>query len=179
MDRISGIALPISYALTVFLLFTGVSATAHSSGASLERAAGEYFIDIGYEPVDITEGDRLILDFNINKGDKAGERIEFDSVWVRIKGEETLLSAGIGRADIGATTLLYVVPGDVEELSIGVRFEKDGEVLTDAEFTLPVLQRELPFMPYVLPASAVLGALIFLALLTPIFRYYLLKRKAQ
>lgn len=153
------------------ILFWGifaVTAVAHSSGASLERAVGEYVVDIGYEPAEVTAGERLVLDFDIAKRGEGGERVEFDNVWVRLVGDgETLLAAGVARSQIGATTLLYVIPEDISELSIGTRFEKDGEVLANTEFLIPVEARKsaFPFLPVTAAGTlALVAVLIFLVL---------------
>ena len=159
--------------LTVSGLLWGVfagAAAAHSEGASLEQAVGEYVVDIGYEPAEVMAGERLVLDFNISKGGEGGD-VAFDSVWVRIAGEETLLATGIVHADIGATTLLFVIPEDVSELTIGTRFEKDGEVLANTEFTLPVSaqKRSIPMLPAVAPVAGALALVATLFFL--VFRF--------
>ena len=113
---------------------------AHSSGASFEEQKGEYTIDIGYDPVDPVAGDRLVLDFELWDGDKADE-VPFTRAWVRIERDKKIvLATGVGKASVGPTTLLFVLP-EPGDYSLMVRYENtDGPIV---EHVFPLTVREV------------------------------------
>ncbi len=139
-------------------------ATAHTLGASLEQAAGDYWIDIGYDPSQVTAGDRMIFDFNLAEAAATSTSVSYDYVWVRLYGDDrTLLATGVHRADIGPTTLLYTVPRDAEgDLTLSVRYQKDNTTLAESDFTLSVAPLEDSKLLFgaigIAFAAAVLGA---------------------
>lgn len=113
---------------------------AHASGASFEEQVGAYMIDIGYDPISPTGGDRLVFDFGTFT--KNGAPADFDHVWVRIEYESrTILATGIARADFGPTSLLFGLPSDAEgEVRVHARYQKVDETFVEVEFPISVLR---------------------------------------
>jgi hypothetical protein len=125
----------------LFLLCTGV-ASAHVTGTSYEQVIGEnrqYKVDIGYDPDRVMAGERVVFDFNI-KDAKTLQSVAFDDVWVRIiHNKQTLLATGLEHMAIGPTTLLYVVPENVEgEITVSMRFEEGDTSIAETEFSIPI-----------------------------------------
>lgn len=149
------------------LLLTPMVLFAHGSGASYEVLVGEYIVDIGYEPEALQAGERVVFDFNLLGGDRASE--PFDSVWVRIEYEgEVLLATGVAQPEYGATSLLYVVPAEVQgDITVAVRYEREGTTLAETNFPLPVktqprAQHALQYVLLLCAALVGLGAGYFL-----------------
>jgi hypothetical protein len=131
-------------------------------GASLERTVGEYWIDIGYDPVQPRGGDRMVFDFNLADAAATSTRVQFDYVWVRLQNEnQTLLASGIHRAEIGPTSLLYSLPRNAKgELTMHVRYQRGNDALAEADFIIPVAAYEDPRWWYPFLGCAVLGAVV-------------------
>lgn len=111
---------------------------AHGMGASLEAVVGEYTIDIGYDPREVRAGERVLFDFSLLEKELPAE---FDRVWVRMKsGDVTYLATGVGKAAIGPTTLLLVLPEEAAgTLQLLARFEREGIPVVEKDFSVDVL----------------------------------------
>ncbi len=119
------------------LLFTFVTANsyAHGTGADLIKEINGYTIDIGYEPEIIYAGETVSFDFLLKK-DTLKE--EFTDVWVRItQDSKSIFATGIHNQDFGGTTLLYEFEKE-GNYTLHVRYQKDGESITEAEFPIAV-----------------------------------------
>ncbi len=91
----------------VAILFLGVSAEAHTTGASFEKPVGKYIVDVGYDPGTFVIGESIRFDFEL-KEQKDLASVHFAQVWVRILEEgSTVLATGIHRGEYGNPTLLY------------------------------------------------------------------------
>lgn len=136
------------------------AASAHGAGASLEKEVGQYKVDIGIDPEFPMGGDRMVFDFDLLEKDATP--VTFDYAWVRLEqGGKLLFASGIRRADIGPTSLLYLLPAEAEgELAISVRYQKGERSLAEADFRLPVESREEPYVWLPLAVSALLGAIL-------------------
>jgi len=140
---------------------------AHGSGASLERTADGYLIDIGYDPMIIYEDDRVVFDFTdlfdaASVSAQATTTVDFDYVWVRLRDGDggTLLATGIRRADFGPTSLLYAIPEKVGgDLQLYVRYQNGDETVVETDFVIPVEPYDKPYWWVPLAGSAAAGAL--------------------
>lgn len=141
--------------------------SAHASGASIERPVGNYFVDIGYDPAIVSEGDRVVFDFTelldleaIRM--QATTTVDFDYVWVRLRDSDdaTFLATGIRRADFGPTSLLMTAPDDTDELRLSVRYQKGEETLAEADFTIPVEPYREPYWWKSLALAASAGVIV-------------------
>ena len=121
------------------LLFPVFVMQSHGLGASFERVVGEYKIDIGYDVVTFRAGEVVVFDFDISNAE-SGESVPFDSIWVKIREEnKVFFASGIGKTLLGTTTMLYRFPqGGLYELD--VRFQQEGETITQSSFPLTVEQ---------------------------------------
>jgi hypothetical protein len=133
-------------AAILFGLMAPLAVYAHGSGASLEKVVGEYWIDIGYDPVQPMGGDRMVFDFNLAEAAATGTPVDFDYMWVRLQSDKrTLLATGVHRAEIGPTTLLVALPKDSKgALGLSVRYQRGIETLAEADFEIPVAPYEDP-----------------------------------
>ena len=78
-------------AMCLVLIIPG-AVFAHQTGVSFEKEIGAYVVDIGYDPPQPQDGERIVFDFNLkSKGEKMPE--DFDYVWVRLENK-------IGRAHV-------------------------------------------------------------------------------
>lgn len=166
------------WVVVVACLFPGLVA-AHGSGTSLERTVDRYFIDIGYDPATVYEGDRIVFDFT-DLFDAASIRaqatttVDFDYVWVRLRenGGGTLLATGIRRADFGPTSLLYAVPDELKgELEVYVRYQKGDEGIVESTFAIPIKPYREPYwwLPFVGSAASGAALVAFITLITLLF----------
>lgn len=124
-------------AAACLFVLTTASLYAHSSGASFEQVVNDYRIDVGYDPISIVEGDRVVLDFEL-WNTKTEEPVPYSRIWTRIEYEgKTVFATGIGKASLGATSLLFHVlrPG---EWVLHVRYESEFEVIAEASFPFTV-----------------------------------------
>ncbi len=135
--------------LTLFFLLafavcavTPRAAEAHVTGSSWQVPAGQYFVDVGYDPVAFVAGFYTRFDFNLKKTASTtdvGDNIQFDEVWVRIKdANNTYLATGVRKESIGPTTLLYLftTPGSYT-LDASFR-DANGNEIAAASFPITV-----------------------------------------
>ncbi len=137
-------SLYVPFVLCVVSILFPVLTFSHGSGASFEQSVGEYTIDIGYEPAEPQAGERIV--FDLGRLLVGEEEADFDYVWVRLEQErESLLAAGIVKADVGPTSLLYQIPADMSgEMTVHVRYQKGEEMLADTSFPLEVATSNEP-----------------------------------
>ncbi len=137
---------------SLFLLMSTV-VFAHSTGYFFEQEVDTYRADVGYDPETFTAGQRMLLDIDLYAKGVDGERMPFDSAWVRVtEGRMTYLATGVARAKSGPTTVLLVLPEQIkEQVEIHVRYEKDEKPLAEVSFPIPVAHEKsaTPFLPYV------------------------------
>jgi hypothetical protein len=123
------------FAGALLLLMPGV-VLAHGDGASFEAEAGDYLVDIGYDPAEPVGGNRMLFDFGLLAG---GEPAAFDRLWVRLEHNGELVLAGpISRMPLGPTTLTVRMPEQAGQLTVHARFERGSETLAEASFPLSV-----------------------------------------
>ena len=122
---------------TFFFFYIANGVAAHGEEASFEKETGGYLIDVGYDPEEFKQGGVTDFDFNlIQVGTK--EDVEFSDIWVRISIENRAYFAGaLAKTGIGRTTLKYVFPVD-GDYELSVRFENEGEILSETSFPLSV-----------------------------------------
>ena len=160
----------------VVSLFIASIASAHTSGASIEKKVGEYLLDVGYSPEIVSEGDQVRFDFDILNNDTQ-EGVEFDDIWVRIeKDGEVFLAGGLGKQKFGATGLTYnfLESGSYE---IFVRYSKDSSSLAETSFRFAVtdVPTKTPFME--LPIEQKVGPLLVGALLGIMLHWLVANRR--
>lgn len=112
-------------------------ASAHNTRVSLEKAVGEYTVDIGYNPLVLEAKDPASFDFSLLLKE-TGEQAEFSDIWVRVvQDKQTFFATGISKPDFGNATMVYTFPeGGAYELNI--RFQNKGEALAEVSFPLTV-----------------------------------------
>ncbi|MBP9669271.1 MAG: hypothetical protein KBE09_03210 [Candidatus Pacebacteria bacterium] len=150
-----------AYALAVcVMVYAGVT-QAHSTGYFFEQEIDEYRADVGYDPETFTAGQRILLDIDLYEKGADGERVPFDSAWVRVtEGRMTYLATGVAHAKSGPTTVLLVLPEQIkEQVEVHVRYEKNEKPLAEVSFPMPVThEREaMALMPYL---AFMLGAVV-------------------
>ncbi len=118
------------------LVFSTHSVFAHGTGASLEATSTVYLIDIGYDPVEFVAGSPSRFEFNLSKD---GDKVDYESVWVRIvENKKTKLATGISHDNFGKTTLLYdFARQGMYTLEASYR-DASGEI-AKSSFSIPVL----------------------------------------
>ena len=136
-----------------FIFLTAEGVSAHSSGSSFEAVKHPYIIDVGYEPETITEGDRVVLNFELWKVDEAEAResTDFTRVWTRLEhGGVTMLATGVAAPQFGPTSLLFSAhsPG---EWVLHVRYERDDEVIAESSFPFTVSESSNATSSFVRP----------------------------
>lgn len=120
--------------LSIVLPFVVV---AHGTGASHEEVVDGYVIDIGYDPAVVEAGTQARFDFNI-LNDATKEVVPFTDIWLRItKDNTTYFAGGVHKARIGLTGVSYIFPEE-GEYEISVRYQNEGEAITEISFPLPV-----------------------------------------
>lgn len=113
----------------------------HGVGASFEKEAGEYVIDIGYEPEWFTEGDTSTFSFQLLTNDTK-DPVEFDDIWVRIaRGTQTVFATGINSNANNASTMLFTFPQE-GDYTLHVRFQKEEEEIVETSFPIRVTPSE-------------------------------------
>ena len=120
------------------LLFGGAgSVYGHGFGASFEQTVDGVTVDVGYQPELISERFPIRFDFNLLEAD-TGEPIPFTDIWVRVYQENTTYFAGgIQKARLGLTGLTQTFPV-AGEYTFSVRFQNDGEVMSETSFPVIV-----------------------------------------
>lgn len=147
------------FALALMLILLPAFALGHGFGASLEATSQGLRIDVGYDPAEPVAGQRVVFDFELYENELKENSISYDRVWARLHaGSDTLLATGVGKSDLGPTTLLMRLPNPVPEgLQMTVRYEKEGNTVAEHEFPFPVRPAPKPAVP--LPVlTGLLGA---------------------
>ncbi len=162
-------------ALILFgILLLPLSVSAHASMESLyaKNDAG-ILIDVGYDPAPPQVGQRFLLDIALREGEETGPMVDYDSAWVRMSRDRTTyFASGIAESSIGPTTLVLTLPPVAEgEMTLSLRFEKDGEAVAEHAFTLTVLppENELTTQDYALMGAV--GGLVIALMLMARMRY--------
>ena len=118
----------------------GAGVFAHNLGQSLEKQAGEYIIDIGYDSLTslLVSGEAIRFDFNLWNKDRT-EFADFTSVWVRVAPVESGITfAGyLGFPEFGALGMSYAFPKP-GNYTFTARFFNGEETLAEASFPLSV-----------------------------------------
>lgn len=141
----------ISFLFLYLISLSNVSA--HNSGASLEKEVGDYFFDIGYDPVQLTTSEPAVLDFNIQTKERIDE--PYTHMWLKVtKDEEIIFASGIAKAQFGRTTAMLLFPKE-GNYTMQVRFSNEGNTIAEADFPLQVQNVETQsntqqFLPYVI-----------------------------
>lgn len=138
---------------------------AHVVGSSYEQQVGDYTVDIGYDPGAAVPGGRMLLDFRL-RDTASGVAVPFDDVWVRVgQGKETVLATGVMQPPLGPTTVVLMAPPLGEDLVVNVRYEKRGDALAEASFSIPydpAAKSASLFNPLSLGVGALAGAVLAL-----------------
>jgi hypothetical protein len=115
-------------------------ASAHSIGQSLEKKVGDYLVDIGYDALDITEGQEIRFDAVLiqNPGSLQWQYAPVDEVWFQIKKEglEPFRDDIPLKLPAPAFTRYRFAEGGSYTLS--VRFLGAGKTLAETSFPLSV-----------------------------------------
>lgn len=113
-------------------------ADAHSTGASFEKEINGYLIDVGYDPITLAAQEQQRFDFGVSKKGST-EAIDFTDIWVRIAPKERgiIFASGLHKPDFGLPGMTFTFPR-AGEYELTVRFQKNGEVITEASFPLTV-----------------------------------------
>ncbi len=139
-------------ALMVCAVVYAGMAQAHSTGYFFEQEVDAYRADVGYDPEIFTAGQRILLDIDLYEKGVDGERVPFDSAWVRVtEGRMTYLATGVAHAKSGPTTVLLVLPEQIkEQIEVHVRYERDEKPLAEVSFPMPVSHEKeaLALLPY-------------------------------
>ncbi len=147
------------FVIVLFLILSVNTVYAHGLGASFEKTVSKYFIDIGYDPSVMTEGEQTTFSFTILT-DNTKDLVEFDSVWVRImEGRRAILATGIDAGINSAPTMIYTFPKD-GEYRLFVRFEKGDDTLAEAEFPMTVVRQEEGSSEYLIPLASLAGGIL-------------------
>lgn len=110
---------------------------AHSEGASFEQVVGDYLIDVGYDPEEITAGEPVRFDFELQDSSNEKET-NFTNIWVRIEqGNKAFFAGSIARARFGLTGILYTF-GEKGDYELFVRFEDDNGAIVETFFPVTV-----------------------------------------
>ena len=172
---VSGALLSVGCALLLPLI-----TNAHTTEASWNVVAGEYTIDLGYDPVAIVTGSGQIFNFILWKGsDDTGTQVGYSHVWVRIlRDNDTLLATGIAHQSIGPTTLLYTfdMPG-AYTLEASFR-NADGEDIASATFPIAVTSAQGSVLPAALNPVGIISLLCGL-LLGFVLAFFFVRRRAR
>jgi len=140
-------------------------AQAHGAGESVEKAVGEYLVDVGYNTEIFEAGSPVFFDFGLLVNE-TGENTSFTDIWVRIvQKNKTVFASGIRKPTFGGTTMVYTFP-EAGEYELMLRFQEEGNKIVEASFPLTV--KSVPgaspnFFPWVLLgvlAGAVAGFLL-------------------
>ena len=134
----------LAYSLCIIIIafagssfFSSKGAHAHGIGQSLEKTVGEYFIDVGYNTLTIEEDQSVRFDFDLMLNETR-EGVLFTDIWVRImQGRQLVFAGSIKKADFGKTGISFTFPKS-GEYELTTRFQKDGETLVEAPFSLTV-----------------------------------------
>ena len=123
--------------LITLLFLTSTLVFGHGFGVSYEEDVDGYFVDIGYDPEVITTESRVRLEFDITNKETQ-EINEYSDLWLRInQDKKTVFAGGINKPEFGAAGILYTFP-EAGLYEVSVRFQDDGEKLTEVSFPLDV-----------------------------------------
>jgi hypothetical protein len=139
-ERKTWIKAGISIVFLAFLLLNTSQASAHTAGQSFEKTVGDYLVDIGYDALEVKEGQEIVLDMALieKPGSLGWKYADYDSVWLQIsmEGQEPFRSVSpVGLPSPVMAKHTFEKAGDYQ---LAVRFLKGEEVLADAAFTLDV-----------------------------------------
>lgn len=146
-------------------IFSAFSVYAHVSGQSVEKAVGEYIVDIGFDEV-LEAGKASRFDFNLWDKEKI-EQIRFDRIWLRVAPKEGItLATYITTPSFGLAGMSYSFPeaGDYE---ITARFERGEGTL--AEISFPVSVSDSEFLEELTGYGITAGAGIILGVIFMFF----------
>jgi len=116
-----------------------MSVSAHGDGASYEETIGNYFVDIGYDPVVPTAGEIIRFDFSVEDQESTSTAKIFTDVWVRIMYDNAVqFSGGIHRPVFGPTGFAYV-PYEAGTYTVFARFQNESEKIVETEFDVVVV----------------------------------------
>lgn len=133
--------------LRCILIFTAmvfvmpIFALAHGFGQTLEKAVGDFVLDVDYDALELRAGDPVRFNFNIWNKDRT-ETPEFTDVWVRIapQGPGMVFAGDLHNPEFGAAGFSYAFPtsGNYE---LSVRFQNNGESLhEEVSFSFVILE---------------------------------------
>jgi hypothetical protein len=129
--------------LIACIVFPPLTAYAHGINF-LRQAVGSYTVDVGYNVIVVTPRSPVVFDFLLWEGNELesedeGQAVPVTNVWFRVEDEQgrAQFNANIGQPVFGRLALLYAFPvaGDY---TLQVRYEREGNVLTEASFPLTV-----------------------------------------
>jgi hypothetical protein len=112
----------------------------HGTGQSLERAVGDYVVDVGYDSFEPRALESIRFDFQIFLSESR-EPAPFTDTWVRVMEGDNLLFAGfLAKPIFGLTGMSYAFPaGGIYEVT--VRFQNDDTTVAEASFPFPVAEK--------------------------------------
>ena len=130
----------LSLLAAAFLTASSANAEAHLIGQSFEKKVGEYLVDVGYDTMDITQGQQVVFNATLikNPGTLQWEYAPFDSMWFQLKKEG---------GEPFRKVIPLKLPGPVNvrydfaesgEYELAVAFLQGEEILAQASFDVPV-----------------------------------------
>jgi hypothetical protein len=137
------IRLAAGIAVITGLLVPSVS-LGHMAGQSLEKKAGEYLVDIGYDTMEIVEGQEVRFDATLiqKPGTLQWSYAPFDEVWIQIAKEGTEPFRAVLPVKLpGPVFTEYRFPSG-GNFTFSVRFLAQGKPLADAWFPLTVTTKD-------------------------------------
>lgn len=142
-SHMAKLSLPFVVILAVAIFVTPVFALAHGSGKTLEKAVGDFVVDVEYEAPELRAGEPVRFSFNIWNKDRT-RSLEFSDVWVKIVPQKrnAIFAGDVHNPELGSAGFTHTFPKD-GPYELTVRFQKNGEQLTDeTSFPLTVLANE-------------------------------------
>jgi hypothetical protein len=126
----------------LFLIFLLPISIAHLE-AGEDKVVGDYIIDFGYQPKDLTAEEAVVLAFTLQDKD-TNEIVVPKNVWIRIAEGEKVIFTGILQPDQDQVLITYTFPR-AAEYEITARFSEPG---VEARFNVAV--NDVNLMSYVI-----------------------------
>lgn len=130
-----------------FCAIGAYGAHAHGFGVTLDRAVGDYIVNVDYDAVTgIYAGSPVQFAFELFNKDRS-QQIEFSNVWVSITlaGKNTfarpVFDGGIVGSTFPPSSIIFAFPS-AGSYTLTLRYEKADKTLAEATFPLDVLPGE-------------------------------------
>ncbi|OHB22347.1 MAG: hypothetical protein A3J67_01890 [Parcubacteria group bacterium RIFCSPHIGHO2_02_FULL_48_10b] len=163
-------------AISVLWFVVAGIAFGHGFGQTLEKAVGEYAIDVDYDVEALVAGELVRFNLNIWNEDRT-EQVAFDDVWARIAPQAGGISfaGSFSRPQVGSAGFSYAFPRP-GAYDLSVRFQKGGEQIVE-EVSLPLTVGEVKAREGGGSTDVVVGGILGL-LVGVLIGFFLKKRSA-